>query len=594
MSDYFPPLRHMQFLLNDVFEAPELWAAMPATQEVGPELVSAILEEGAKITSALIAPLSRIGDEEGARFDNGKVTTPEGFVDAYKKLAEGGWIGLGGNPEFGGQGLPKMLTVLFEEMLYAADSSFTLYPALTSGAALAINAHASESLKKTYLPRLYKGEWAGAMCLTEPHAGTDLGIIKTRAVPKGEGSYAITGTKIFITGGEHDLTKNIIHLVLAKLPDAPEGPKGISLFLVPKIRLDEQGQLAKPNAVVCGAIEHKMGIKASATCVMHFEEAEGYLIGELNQGLACMFTMMNYERLSIGLQGLGCAQRSLHTAMVYAHERLQSRAAKGAVNPDQPADPILVHPDVRRMLLTQRAYTEAGRAFALYTAEALDKAHFHPDDSERGKAADKVALLTPIAKAFLTDKGFDSCVLGQQVLGGHGYIREWGQEQRVRDARIAQIYEGTNGIQALDLARRKIVGSKGKLAESFYEDVEALLERLDSRKEMAEFVQPLKEALQSLRESTADLLAQAQSNPDAAGAASCDYLHLFGHVIYAYLWVRIASVACTRPGSAFYAAQVDMARYYFARLLPMASYHARAVKTGAQPLMAVDSACFEV
>lgn len=594
MSGYTPPIQSMLFLLNEVFQAPGLWQGMPATAEIGPELVSAILEEGGKITSGLIAPLSRQGDEQGARLDNGRVSTPGGFVEAYRQLAEGGWVGLGGNPEYGGQGLPKMLTVLFEEMLYAADASFTLYPALTSGAALAINAHASEFLKRLCLPKLYSGQWAGAMCLTEPHAGTDLGIIKTRAVVDDNGRYRVSGTKIFITGGDHDLTENIIHLVLAKLPDAPEGPKGISLFLVPKICIDDEGELLAPNRVQCGAIEHKMGIKASATCVMHFEEAEGYLVGEPHQGLAAMFTMMNYERLSIGIQGIGCAEASWQTALNYARERLQGRAATGATHPDEAADPILVHPDVRRMLLTQRAYTEAGRAFALYTAEALDKAHFHPQADIRQAAADKVALLTPIAKAFLTDRGFDCCVLGQQVLGGHGYVREWGQEQRVRDARIAQIYEGTNGIQALDLARRKVVGSKGKLVDSFYQDVEMQLQAMRGCEELSFFTEGLQQALDCLRETTQALLEQAASDPDAAGAASVAYLDLFGHVIYAYLWSRMATTALDGEQDAFRQGQVDMARFFFSRLLPSITVQASAVKSGSAVMMSVSDACFSL
>ena len=440
MPEFNAPLRDMRFVLHEVFDAPALWARLPALADtVDAATADAILEEAAKVTSHLIAPLNRSGDEEGAQWLDGNVSTPIGFKQAYATYIEGGWVGLSGNTDFGGMGMPKMLAVQFEEMLYGANSSFALYSALSSGACLALDAHASDTLKKLYLPPMYEGRWAGSMCLTEAHAGTDLGLIRTRAEPQADGSFLITGSKIFITGGDQDLTENIVHLVLAKLPDAPAGPKGISLFVVPKVRVNADGSLGEANAVSCGSIEHKMGIKASATCVINFDGASGWLVGEANKGLAAMFTMMNYERLSIGIQGIGCAQASYQSAVAYARERVQSRAPTGAMAPEKLADPIIVHPDVRRMLLGMKAMTEGGRAFASYVGQQLDLAKFSDDALERDNAQNLVALLTPVAKAFFTDTGLESCINGQQVFGGHGYVREWGQEQLVRDVRIAQI-----------------------------------------------------------------------------------------------------------------------------------------------------------
>ncbi|MGO3534489.1 acyl-CoA dehydrogenase family protein, partial [Pseudomonas helleri] len=433
MADYKAPLRDMRFVLNEVFEVAALWAQLPALAEsVDAETVEAILEEAGKVTAKSVAPLSREADEEGCHWNDSVVTTPAGFVDAYKTYAEGGWVGVGGNPDFGGMGMPKAVSAQVEEMINSSSLAFGLYPMLTSGACVSINAHASEELKATYLPNMYSGEWAGSMCLTEPHAGTDLGMIRTKAEPQADGSFKVSGTKIFITGGEHDLTENIIHLVLAKLPDAPAGPKGISLFLVPKVLVNADGSLGERNPVFCGSIEHKMGIKASSTCVMNFDEAVGYLVGEPNRGLAAMFTMMNYERLGVGIQGLASGERSYQNAVEYARDRLQGRAATGAQAKDKAADPIIVHADVRRMLLTMKASNEGGRAFSTYVANQLDIAKFSEDPTDRARADGLVALLTPVAKAFLTDLGLETTVHGQQVFGGHGYIREWGQEQLVR------------------------------------------------------------------------------------------------------------------------------------------------------------------
>ncbi len=594
MAEYKAPLRDMQFLLNDVFDAPNLWKGMPGTAEVDMEIASAVLEEGAKLAENELFPLNRSGDEEGCRFEDGDVFTPKGFKEAYQHYSEGGWVGLGGNPEYGGQGMPKMLNVLFEEMMYAANTSFMLYPTLSAGAALSIDTHATEELKSTYLPKLYDGTWACSMCLTEPHCGTDLGIIRTKAEPNPDGSYKVSGTKIFITGGEHDLTENIFHLVLAKLPDAPPGPKGISLFLVSKYLVNEDGSLGERNPATCGSIEHKMGIKGSATCVLNFDGAKGYLVGEPNRGLAAMFTMMNYERLSIGLQGIGLGEISYQSAVGYARERLQSRSPAGAQLPDKPADPIIVHPDVRRMLLTQRAFNEGARAFAVYVGMQLDIAKFSDDDTVRDRAQDLVALLTPVAKAFFTDKGLDACILGQQVFGGHGYIREWGMEQFVRDARIAQIYEGTNGIQALDLVARKIGGSGGRMYQHFADEVSAYIDTKSDSQDLVEFIDPLKAAMESLQSATEYVLENAKQDPHALGSASVEYLHLFGYAAYAYMWARMAETAIAKqsddPG--YSAAKLATARFYVRRLLPQHQALLDSIRAGSAPLMDLDAELF--
>ena len=588
MADYKAPLRDMRFVLNEVFEVSRLWAQMPAlAEQVDEETAMAVLEEAGKVTSKSIAPLNRAADEQGCQWDNGAVCTPAGFVEAYKTYAEGGWVGVGGDPDYGGMGMPKVVSAQVEEMVNASSLSFGLYPMLTAGACLSINAHASEELKSLYLPSMYAGTWAGSMCLTEPHAGTDLGIIRTRAEPQADGSYTVTGTKIFITGGEHDLTENIIHLVLAKLPDAPAGAKGISLFLVPKFLVNADGSLGERNSVNCGSIEHKMGIQASATCVMNFDGAVGYLVGEANRGLAAMFTMMNYERLGVGIQGLASAERSYQNAIEYARDRLQSRAPTGPQARDKAADPIIVHPDVRRMLLTMKAFNEGGRAFSSYVAMQLDTAKYSEDPAARKRGEDLVALLTPVAKAFLTDLGLETTVHGQQVFGGHGYIREWGQEQLVRDVRITQIYEGTNGIQALDLMGRKVVGSGGALYGLFAEEIRQFVASADSQ--LGEFVRPLGAALDQLDDLTAWVLDRARTDPNEIGAASVEYLHAFGYTAYAYMWALMARAALARQGQDdFYAAKLGTARFYFARLLPRIHSLAASVKAGSASLYLLD------
>ncbi len=592
MADYQAPLRDMRFVLNEVFDAPKLWQALPALAEVvDAETADAILEEAGKITANSIAPLNRSGDEEGCRWDGGAVSTPAGYREAYQLYAEGGWVGVGGDPAFGGMGMPKVISAQVEEMMNSASLAFGLYPMLTSGACLSIYAHASEELKQKYLPNMYAGVWSGSMCLTEPHAGTDLGIIRTKAEPQADGSYKVSGTKIFITGGEHDLTDNIIHLVLAKLPDAPAGSRGISLFLVPKVLVNDDGSLGERNSLSCGSIEHKMGIQASATCVMNFDGATGWMVGEPNKGLAAMFTMMNYERLGVGIQGLATGERSYQSAIEYARERIQSRAPTGPVAQDKAADPIIVHPDVRRMLLTMKALNEGGRAFSSYVALQLDIAKFSDDEAARQRAEAQVALLTPVAKAFLTDMGLETTVHGQQVFGGHGFIREWGQEQLVRDCRITQIYEGTNGIQALDLVGRKIVGSGGTMYQAFVDEIRAFVASAGA--DLREFTEPLKAALDNLDELTAWVIDQAKTNPNEIGAASVEYLHVFGYTAYAYMWARMAAVVLAKQGEGdFYQSKLGTARFYFARLLPRIHSLTASVKAGSESLYLLDAAQF--
>ncbi|PJY93906.1 acyl-CoA dehydrogenase C-terminal domain-containing protein [Pseudomonas donghuensis] len=587
MSDYLPPLRDMDFLFNEVFDIPGQWARIPAlAEQVDADTARAILEQAGKLIAQQVAPLNRSGDEQGCRWQDGRVSTPDGFAQAYRNYADDGWVGVAGATEYGGMGMPKVIAAQVEEMLNAANLSFALYPMLTAGACLSLLNHASEALKARYLPPMYEGRWSGSMCLTEPHAGTDLGLIRSRAEPQADGSYKVSGTKIFITGGEQDLTENIIHLVLAKLPDAPAGAKGISLFLVPKVLVEEGGALGQANAVSCGSIEHKMGIKASATCVMNFDGAIGYLVGEANKGLNAMFTMMNYERLGVGIQGLALGERSYQNAVAYARERLQSRASTGPQAPEQAADPIIVHPDVRRMLLTMKALNEGGRAFSTYVALQLDLAKYSEDAHERNRAEARVALLTPVAKAFLTDMGLETTVHGQQVFGGHGYIREWGQEQLIRDCRITQIYEGTNGIQALDLLGRKLVADGGRTYAALAQEINAFAEGLAPSR--GEFKAPLQLAVANLDDLTAWVLDRAQGNPREIGAAAVEYLQVFGYTLYAYLWAQMADVALAQDG-AFYQSKVGTARFYFARLLPRIRSLSASVKAGSQSLYLLEA-----
>lgn len=594
MAEYKAPLRDMRFVLNEVFEADKLWSSLAGLQgAVDVETAEAILEECGKIASQVLAPLNREGDEQGSTWNDGEVTAAPGFKEAYQTYVEAGLNGLGGNPDFGGMGMPKTLVGQIEEMVQGANMSFGLAPMLTAGACLSLNAHGSQELKEKYLPNMYSGVWSGAMDLTEPHAGTDLGIIRTKAVPNADGSYDVTGTKIFITWGEHDMAENIIHLVLAKLPDAPAGPKGISLFLVPKFLVNDDGSLGERNPMSCGSIEHKMGIKGSATCVMNFDGAKGWLVGEENKGLAAMFTMMNYERLGVGIQGIGAAEASYQNAVEYARDRIQSRAPTGAQAKDKAADPIIVHPDVRRMLLTSRAFTEGGRAFSTYVAKWLDIAKFTDNEDDRKHADAMLALLTPVAKAFLTDNALESAVAGQQVFGGHGFIREWGQEQYVRDIRITQIYEGTNGIQALDLMGRKVVGNNGAFYKLFEQDVNDFIATQEGNEAMAEFIEPLKAALENLNDLTHWVIDRAQNNPNEIGAASVEYLAVFGYTALAYMWAKMSAVALNKADETFYKAKLSTARFYVKRLLPRYIGLTAAVKGGAEPLFELEEEMFE-
>jgi alkylation response protein AidB-like acyl-CoA dehydrogenase len=598
MTTYRAPLRDIQFLLNNVFDVGQLFSGMPDTAEVTADLITAIVEEAGKITEGLLCPINRSGDAEACHFENGEVTTPKGFKEAYKAYSEGGWSGLTGDVNYGGQGMPKMLSAVIEEMSFAANSSFALYTILNTGATLTLSQHGSDELKQRYLPQMYSGNWSGTMCLTESHAGTDLGMIKTKAEPQIDGSYLLSGTKIFITAGEHDLTENIIHLVLAKLPDAPPGPRGISLFLVPKFLVDESGMLTgERNSVACGSIEHKMGIKASATCVMNFDSAVGYLVGEENQGLSHMFTMMNYERLSMGLQGNGLADSSYQLASEYAKDRLQGRAATGALQPEANADPIIVHPDVRRMLLTMRANILAGRALSLYVASQLDISRFHTDEAARKKAGQLVALLIPVQKAYCTDRGFEACVLGQQVLGGHGYVAEWGLEQNVRDARIAQIYEGANGVQALDLMGRKTVRSKGELLAILSGEMDEFVVSQKDVEAMQPYLAAFEKSRGRLEEATSSVLARSSDDANEVGAASYSYLELMGLVLYCYMWQRILSAALTdqNPGSTdadYTDALVKTGEFFMQRLLPRTESLLAEITSGAESLMAMKAEQF--
>lgn len=562
MAQYRAPVEDMQFVLFDVFKAQQHWHSLDSALDQ--DTANAMLVEAGKVAEQQLAPVNRSGDEQGVALAEGEVTTPNGFKQAYNVFAENGLCALTGNPSYGGLGMPKSLGLLVDEMNYAANSSFALYPALSAGACMTIDAHGSEQLKQRFLPPMYSGQWGGTMCLTEPHSGSDLGLMRTKAEPREDGTYSISGTKIFITGGDHDLTENIIHLVLARLPDAPAGSKGISLFLVPKIWVGDEGELKERNPVTCGAVEHKMGIKASATCVMNFDGARGFLIGEPNRGLQCMFTMMNAERLSIGMQGVGCADASYQNAVEYARERLQGRA-KGS---KQVADPIIKHGDVRRMLMTMKSTTEAGRALAVYLGQQLDFSNHGATPEERATADTRVALLTPVAKAMFTDLGLESTVLGQQVFGGHGYIREWGQEQLVRDVRIAQIYEGTNGIQAMDLLHRKVFVNNGEWLESFVTEIKQSCQGLEND-QLAGYGQALTARCDQLMAVTSLLLQRGEHNTDELGVAACEFLHCVGYVTYGYMWLRMMEAAQSKvDSSASMAAKMKTGAFFFSRILP--------------------------
>ena len=590
MPVYKTPIENMKFVLHDVLGAESL-TQFDGYGDATADMMNQILEGGAQICEDVLFPLNQSGDKEGCHFDNGNVRTPAGFKDAYKTYIEGGWTALSADPNYGGMGMPHLLNFVFMEMICSSNMSFGMYPGLSEGAYRALHQHGSDELKQKYLPKIVTGEWSGTMCLTEPHCGTDLGLIRTKSIPSDDGSYRISGTKIFISAGEHDLTSNIIHLVLAKLPDAPEGVKGISLFVVPKFLVNEDGSIGARNGVACGSIEHKMGIKANATCVMNFDDAKGWLVGEKHKGLKAMFTMMNAARLGVGMQGLGIAEIAYQNALMYAKDRLQMRALDGTKYPDKPADPIIVHPDVRRMLLTSKAVTEGGRALSYWVGMMLDISEKHPDPVKRQEADDLVALLTPIVKAYLTDIGSEVANMAVQTYGGHGFIWEWGVEQYVRDARIAQIYEGTNGIQALDLVGRKMGVGFGRLLRRFFHPVSEFIDANMNNSDMAEFIMPLAKSFAKLQQITAVIAQKGMKDPNEAGAASVDYLRFFALVALGYMWCKMVLVAQQKlkdgtGDKEFLDSKIKTARFFFDRVMPETEAKFRMIMAGASSMMA--------
>ncbi|WP_417517346.1 acyl-CoA dehydrogenase C-terminal domain-containing protein [Minwuia sp.] len=600
MPTYQAPVNDFKFLLHDFIDL-QRFSNLPGFEEATPDLVDAILEEGAKFFEEQLQPLNVVGDREGCtRHEDGSVTTPTGFKEAYQAYVEGGWGSLTADPEYGGQGLPHVVGFALSEMASSANMAFAMYPGLTHGCYEALHQWGTDEQKQAYLPKLITGEWTGTMNLTEPHCGTDLGLMRTKAEPQDDGSYAISGQKIFISAGEHDMSENIIHLVLAKIPGGPDGIKGVSLFIVPKFLLDENGDPGERNGVVCGSIEEKMGIHGNATCVLNYDNAKGFLIGDKHKGMRAMFTMMNAARLGVGIQGLSQASVAYQNAVTYANDRLQGRSLTGTKEVDKPADPLMVHPDIRRMLMKQKAFVEGSRALALYTGLMIDFAEKHPDPDERQKADDYAAFITPVVKAYLTDMGFECTVDAMQVYGGHGFITEWGMEQFVRDARITQIYEGANGIQALDLVGRKLPEGMGRLMRRFFHPVDAFIKDNAGDSEMADFVMPLAKAFARLQSVTADLGQKMMKNPDEAGAASTDYLRMVALVALGHMWGQIALKANAKLAEggdvnrAFYENKLATARFYMARILPDVHAHAAKAASGADNLMSVDAAVFEV
>ena len=595
MPYYNPPIRDIKFVLHELLGVGEQYALMEKYKDFSEETFGLIVEEAAKFAQEVVQPLNQVGDAKGcARSSTGEVTTPDGFRQAYQLYVQGGWPSLACDSAYGGQDLPKLANSVLYEMLNAANQAWTMYPGLSHGAYECIHAHGTEEQKNIYLPKLVSGHWTGTMCLTESHCGTDLGLLKTRAEDVGGGQFSLYGTKIFISSGEHDLAENIVHLVLARLPGAPKGTKGISLFIVPKFTLDQAGKLGERNKLSCGSLEHKMGIHANATCVMNFDGAIGTLLGEPNKGLQAMFVMMNAARLGVGMQSLGLTDVAYQNSAKYAKERHQMRSLRGSQKSDSPADPIIVHPDVRRMLLTQRAYAEGGRAFSYYVALLIDTEQCHPDEDTRGDAAELVTLLTPIIKAFLTDNAFMSCNEGLQVFGGHGYITEWGMEQFVRDSRINMIYEGTNTVQALDLLGRKVLRDMGKSLKKFGRQIQEFIEEEGVRKEMSEFIDPLADLASKVEKLTQEIGMKAMMNADEVGAAATPYLRILGHLIYAYLFAKMGKIALKelKSGDDFYKAKLATARFYFARLLPETSTLIKLARAGSSNLMALDAELF--
>jgi alkylation response protein AidB-like acyl-CoA dehydrogenase len=594
MPTYRAPVRDMRFLLNDVLEIERL-SNLPGFADAPRDIVDQILEEGAKFCESVLHPLNEVGDREGCtRHQDGSVTTPTGFKGAFDQFVENGWPLLAADPAYGGQGLPHIINLAINEMVSSSNMAFGMYPGLTHGAYAAINEGGNQAQKDIYLPKMASCQWTGTMNLTEPHCGTDLGLLRTKAVPQPDGSYKITGQKIFISAGEHDLAENIIHLVLARIEGAPEGVKGISLFIVPKFIPDADGNPGTRNTLSCGKLEEKMGIHGNATAVMNYDEATGYLIGEQNKGLRIMFVMMNEARLGVALQGLAQSEIAYQNGAAYAKDRIQGRSLSGAKAVDKPADPIIVHPDVRRMLLNAKAFNEGARAFLFWTALYGDLLHKSPDEAVREKADDYMALLTPVLKGYLTDKGFDYAVQMQQVFGGHGYVEEWGMSQFVRDSRIAMIYEGANGIQALDLVGRKLAANGGRAIFSFFKEIDEFVGEHSDNKEMAPFIEGLKSAKAQLQDGTTWLMQNGMSNFDNAGAASTDYLHLFGLTAFAYMWAIMAKAAlAAKDGDKpFYETKLKTGRYFVDRMLPDAGAHLAKMKAGAGSMMALEAEAF--
>lgn len=596
MLEYKAPLRDIKFVMQELLDCNKHYQQL-GYHDASADMVDAILAEAAKFTEQVIAPLNQIGDQQGCTWTDGVVTTPDGFKQAYQQYVEGGWPTLSQSEEFGGQGLPHSLNGAIGEMMSAANHSFAMYPGLSHGALATIEAHGSKEQKQQFMPKLVEGTWTGTMCLTEPHCGTDLGMLRTSAELNDDGSYSLSGTKIFISAGEHDLSDNIVHIVIARIPGSPEGSKGISLFIVPKFNVNVDGSIADKNGVSCGSIEHKMGINANATCVINFDDAKGYLIGKVNRGLHCMFTFMNAARLGVAQEGTAAAEASFQGALAYAKDRLQMRSISGVKNPQGPADPIIVHPDVRRMLLTQKSIAEGGRAFIAYLSQLVDINHAEENIEIKADANNKLALLTPIAKAFLSELGFECASHGVQIFGGHGFIKEWGMEQLVRDTKISCIYEGTTGIQALDLLARKILGSKGEILKPFMQDVTTFCQDNADNQAMTEYLNGLYSYLEQWQNITAKIAENALNNADEIGGASVDYLMFAGYVSLAYFWAKMASVALVKlkesdDDKAFYQAKIQTANFYFQRILPRAQGHAACIEGGVESMMGLASEDF--
>ncbi|MGM0952033.1 MAG: acyl-CoA dehydrogenase C-terminal domain-containing protein [Pseudomonadota bacterium] len=599
MPEYKAPLRDIKFVMNELLDSEQHYANLEGAEDATPDMIDAIVQEGAKFCEQVLSPLNQVGDKEGCTLNEDGVRTPTGFKEAYQQYVEGGWPSITADPNYGGQGLPHSLSLTISEMVGTSNWSWGMYPGLSHGATNTIEEHGSEEQKQTYLTKLISGEWTGTMCLTEPHCGSDLGTLRTKAEPNDDGSYRISGTKIFISAGEHDMAENIVHIVLARLPGAPEGTKGISLFIVPKNLPSEDGSAGERNAVSCGSLEHKMGIHGNATCVMNFDGAKGWLIGPENKGLNCMFTFMNTARIGTAIQGLGAAELGLQGSLAYARERLAMRSLSGPKNPDGPADPIIVHPDVRRMLLSQKAIAEGARALIYLAGQQVDIVHSGKTEEEKKAADALLSFLTPIAKAFLTEIGYESSNLGMQVFGGHGYIHEWGMEQNVRDARIGMIYEGTTGIQALDLLGRKVLMSQGEALKVFTKQVHLFCKENADNEQLQEFIEPLAAINKEWGELTMKIGMTAMKNREEVGAAAVDYLMYSGYAVFAYLWARMAKVAQDKLAEGtseemFYNAKVQTARFYFKRMLPRTKGHADAMLAGADSLLDMPEDAFVI